>query len=705
MPARESRTDRAARTRLYDSPMPLRRGEVFAGYTVVRLLGSGGMGEVYLAQHPRLPRRDALKILPADVSADREFRERFNREADLAATLFHPHIVGVHDRGEFDGQLWISMDYVDGTDAAKLVRDHYPAGMPGDEAVKIVTAVASALDYAHQRGVLHRDVKPANILLANPEDGEQRIFLGDFGIARSIGEISGLTATNITLGTVAYAAPEQLLGEDVDGRADQYALAVTAYHLLSGSLPFTHTNPAVVISRHLNVAPPPLARRRPELAGLDPVLAVALAKDPADRFPRCADFARAVAQAGAETAHSRGPSAATEVAPVPESRPGLARNGRDHSDTASPAAQAVRDPARPTRSSRGRKLWPAWAAVAAVIVLGIAAALVWLHKQGHSADSAPPSAVPSQAAGPVGGPPTTASAAALPTPASTTSEAAVRPVFASSPTRLPFTDLNLPQAIAVDSAGNLYVGDWNTQGSRLLKLSPGSTTPVAMPFAGLSNPCAVQVDTKSDVYVLDDCSNAGSRLLKLAAGSSSPIELTATFPAGCKSLAVDSAGNLYFVASNDYGAWALKLAPGSTTPTRLPFTGLQSPTAIAVDAADNVYIAGSPGRVIKLAPGSPNPVTLPFTGLGSQDLQTGVVVDSGGTVYVTDVKFDPHTYAASSRVLALAPDATESTELPFTNQLGQANGIAVDDAGVYVPSDGSTSQQNSGYVLLLRRAG
>src|ERR1700687_1896834 len=106
--------------------MPLSGGANFAGYTVVRLLGSGGMGEVYLAEHPRLPRRDALKILPADVSADREFRQRFNREADLAATLFHPHIVGVHDRGEFDGQLWISMDFVDGTDAAQLMRDRYP---------------------------------------------------------------------------------------------------------------------------------------------------------------------------------------------------------------------------------------------------------------------------------------------------------------------------------------------------------------------------------------------------------------------------------------------------------------------------------------------------------------------------------------------------------------------------------------------------
>jgi serine/threonine-protein kinase len=187
--------------------MPLGRGQAFAGYTIVRLLGSGGMGEVYLAEHPRLPRHDALKVLPADVSADPEFRNRFNREADLAATLFHPHIVGVHDRGEFEGQLWIAMDYVEGTDAGQLMKARYPDGMPEFHVCAIVTAVAAALDYANQRGLLHRDVKPANILLTEPEDGERRIMLADFGIARQLADVSGLTATNMTVGTVTHAAP------------------------------------------------------------------------------------------------------------------------------------------------------------------------------------------------------------------------------------------------------------------------------------------------------------------------------------------------------------------------------------------------------------------------------------------------------------------------------------------------------------------
>jgi serine/threonine-protein kinase len=274
--------------------MPLAEGASFAGYTIVRRIGSGGMGEVYLAQHPRLPRQDALKVLLPSVSADDEYRERFNREADIAATLWHPHIVGVHDRGDHQGQIWISMDFVDGTDAAHLVRDRHPGGIPEGEVSEIITAVAEALDYAHQRGLLHRDVKPANILLASPDSEDQRILLADFGIARWTNEISGLTATNMTVGTVSYAPPEQLMGAQLDGRADQYALAATAFHLLTGAPPFEHANPAVVISQHLSASPPALGDRNPELAALDPVFAKALAKKPEDRYERCIDFAHAL---------------------------------------------------------------------------------------------------------------------------------------------------------------------------------------------------------------------------------------------------------------------------------------------------------------------------------------------------------------------------------------------------------------------------
>ncbi|MEB3051729.1 protein kinase [Mycolicibacter sp. MYC123] len=277
--------------------MTLEAGAVFAGYRIERLLGSGAMGEVYLARHPRLPRHDALKVLSGALTADDEFRQRFQLEADVAAGLFHPDIVGVHDRGEFDGRLWIAMDYVDGTDAAALIANRFPNGMPEADALAIITAIAGALDHAHHHGLLHRDVKPANIMVAEPDDAPRRILLADFGIARQLGEVTGLTATNFTVGTLSYAAPEQLMGETLDGRADQYALAATAFHLLTGVPPFRDDNPVAVISRHLSAPPPRLSDRRPELAHLDAVVLRALAKDPAGRFDSCADFAEALAGA------------------------------------------------------------------------------------------------------------------------------------------------------------------------------------------------------------------------------------------------------------------------------------------------------------------------------------------------------------------------------------------------------------------------
>jgi serine/threonine protein kinase, bacterial len=343
--------------------MSVPAGTTIAGYTVLRLLGSGGMAEVYLAQHPRLPRRDALKILSESVTADPNFRERFQREADLAAGLWHPNIVAVHDRGEFDGQLWIAMDYVEGTDAAHLGKDRYPAGMPIADVCDIVTAVAAALDYAHSRGLLHRDVKPANILLTNPEDGKRRILLADFGIARPLADISGLTVTNFTVGTLTYAAPEQLMGADIDGRADQYALAATAFHLLTGAPPYEHSNPVAVISRHLTAPLPKLSDRRPELTNLDGVLARAMAKNPADRFDQCRDFAAALAHRAGATSDSdyRTEAATTVAAPIM----GTA------TQVAIPAAAL-----KPKRRKRSRILLAVPIAAVLVAVIGVVAHLM-----------------------------------------------------------------------------------------------------------------------------------------------------------------------------------------------------------------------------------------------------------------------------------------------------------------------------------------
>jgi serine/threonine-protein kinase len=347
----------------------LNEGDVFAGYTIVRLLGAGGMGEVYLARHPRLPRHDALKILPAHLTADDEYRQRFSREADVAAGLSHPNIVGIHDRGEFEGQLWLSMEYVAGTDAAYLLKSRYSSGMPQQQVLEIVTAVADALDYAHSRGLLHRDVKPANILL-DDSGTRRRIKLADFGIARQLADISGLTATNMMVGTTAYCAPEQLQGLHLDGRADEYALACTAFHLFTGSAPFEHSNPAVVITQHLSAPRPQVAHRRPELVGLNDVLARAMAKDPADRYPSCSDFAAGLAGEQPPTAAAR--------------------------TVALPGAAAAGEPPTtvlPTPQRRSRR--PATAAIGVVAVVLVALLAViggrLLHRQSSQSGDAAPS--------------------------------------------------------------------------------------------------------------------------------------------------------------------------------------------------------------------------------------------------------------------------------------------------------------------------
>lgn len=436
----------------------LNAGEVFAGYTIGRMLGSGGMGEVYLAQHPRLPRREALKILHHDICADDAYRQRFIKEADLAAALWHPNILRLNDRGEFDGQLWISMDFVDGTDAASLLREHYPAGMPAHQVGAIIEAIAIALDYAHQHhDVLHRDVSPANILLAGPGTVEQRILLGDFGIARSIGGASGLTATNMMIGTFPYAAPEQLTDEPVDGRADQYALAATAYHLLTGTTLFPHPNPAVVISRHLSAAPPKLADVRPPLMALDPIFAVALAKDPADRFPRCRDFADAFTQA----LRSLG--------------------GSTNSVRTMPRPVAVRTTARESSAPapRQRRRWRVVAAAAMVIALtGMAASSYQIDDTynaatpgastasaqphldvEHPMPPAPPARLP--VPGPADVPPSPAPAPA-PVPAATPHRAAIHPAASPSAAPAPLPKPPAPQPQRAPDPDQTFVSQLST---------------------------------------------------------------------------------------------------------------------------------------------------------------------------------------------------------------------------------------------------
>lgn len=277
--------------------MGLASGAAFAGYTVVRTLGATATGETYLVQRSGLSGWQALKVLPQAMSADPEFRQRFLAETHFVTNLYHPNILDVYDRGEFDGQLWVAMDYVDGIDAVQLMADRFPAVLPVDEVLAIITAVADALDQAHHRGLLHRDVSPANILLTKPGSGECRILLCNFGITCPPGKPS------------EYAAPEQTAGGEIDGRADQYALAATAMHLLTGAPPVDRS----VLSH--------LGELRPDLAGLDGVFVRAFAAQPTDRYGSCGEFAAALNElAGAATTSrtTHTPDPYLEKSPAPD---------------------------------------------------------------------------------------------------------------------------------------------------------------------------------------------------------------------------------------------------------------------------------------------------------------------------------------------------------------------------------------------------
>jgi len=277
------------------TPGDLTAGARLAGYRIEDRIGSGGMAVVYRAYDLRLDRLVALKVLAPALARDEAFRRRFIRESRAAAAVDHPHIIPVFEAGEADDVLFIAMRFVRGGDVRSLLDRIGP--LPAPRAAEIVTQAASALDAAHAIGLVHRDVKPGNLLLdgGRAPDRPDHLYLSDFGLSKASLAVSGLTATGQFLGTLEYVAPEQIEGRPVDGRTDLYGLACAAFELLCGESPFRREDSLAVMYAQLNEAPPRITARRPDLpAAIDGVLARALAKAPADRYPSCRDFAAAM---------------------------------------------------------------------------------------------------------------------------------------------------------------------------------------------------------------------------------------------------------------------------------------------------------------------------------------------------------------------------------------------------------------------------
>jgi YVTN family beta-propeller protein len=287
-------------------PADPRLGTRLAGYRIQALLGRGGMGVVYLAEQLGPRRQVALKLLLDPATASQAFRQRFLREAELAAAIDHPNVLPVYDAGETEGVLWIAMRHVDGIDLAVLLASQGP--LPAGQALAIAGQVAGALDAAHARGLVHRDVKPANVLLEIEDGTVAHVYLADFGLTKRVGGARGLTVSGQVLGTIDYVAPEQIESGAVDGRADQYALGCVLFECLTGVVPFRGDSELAVLWAHVHDRPPRIGDHRPDLpAALDEVIGRALAKAPGDRHPSCGALVAAAqaALAGAAPASLR----------------------------------------------------------------------------------------------------------------------------------------------------------------------------------------------------------------------------------------------------------------------------------------------------------------------------------------------------------------------------------------------------------------
>jgi Protein kinase domain len=261
-------------------------GDTFGGYRIESLLGRGGMGSVYLATHERLGRKVALKLIAADLASDATFRARFLRESQLAASLDHPNVIPIYDADEVEGVLYLAMRYVGGPSLHALVNERGP--MAPSKALTIAGQIGGALDAAHGAGLVHRDVKPANILVAEPGG---HAYLCDFGLAKRA-SAEGVTQTGSFLGTVAFCSPEQIEGRPLDGRSDLYSLGCVFFYCLTGSPPYVRESDFAVLEAHLREPPPAVGD-----AALDPVLAKAMAKDPGDRYETGGALATAFAGA------------------------------------------------------------------------------------------------------------------------------------------------------------------------------------------------------------------------------------------------------------------------------------------------------------------------------------------------------------------------------------------------------------------------
>lgn len=638
----------------------------FGKYRLIEIMGRGGMGEVWRAYDTATQRVVALKILPLDISNNEVFQQRFRREAHATARLNNPHLIPIHTYGEIEGRLYVDMRLIEGHDLQSVLA----AGpLHPDRAVGIIQQVAKGLHAAHKDGLLHRDVKPSNILL----DADDFAYLIDFGIARAAGEMA-LTAVGDVIGTYHYMAPERFGTTGVDFRSDIYSLACVLYECLTARHPFPGDTLQQQIGSHLSIPPPRPSSTNPGLpTGLDMVVAKGMAKRPGDRYDTPVELA--LAAKGALTSAIRLAPQAPARAHV--TAPFRAETGGVRVDPApqpiirrAPQAPPPAPPQQPPQRVATHQGPPTMA---------------------RPLPSLPPTPLPEppRAVARPSPPwwrrkPVIISAAALLAVAITVGVMAFMSKPAPAPEEyeqvtLPFVGLDNPQGLSVDAGGTVYVAD--TPRNRILALYAGSTSPAPLPFEGLNHPTGVAADNTGTVYVND----AGNkRVLVLRSRSQTQEVLPFSDLVNPTGLSVDGSRTVY--VTDTANNRVMSLAANSSTEVEVPFTGLNAPTGLVVNSSGTVYVSdGGNNRVLMMPTDTKKQVVLPFTGLKKPG---GVTLDSQGTVYLTDT--------GNNRTLKLPAGATTEVELHFTG-LDNPWGLAVDNVGtVYV---GGTNNQ----IVALRK--
>jgi len=656
----------------------IRPGSRLAGYRLEAQVGAGGFAVVFRARDERLGRPVALKILAPGAAADEEFRRRFIAESRAAAAVDDPHIIPVYDAGEAGGVLFIAMRFVPGGDLRGVLAREGPL-TPG-RAAEFISPVASALDAAHRAGLVHRDVKPANILVDARDDQPDHVYLSDFGVSKGAMSTAGPTGTGHFLGTPDYSAPEQIQGRAVDGRTDQYALACLAYQLLTGAAPFQRDQGMAVLLAHLSEPPPSLASRVPGLPdAADHVLARGLAKAPEQRFGSCREFADALREALGVAAYRASGTASAPDRPRSGIAPSPTEFSRSAWIAAAPGDQAAAvtmDTHRaqatlpPQRGAAGRGVKPSWIRrhrLAAVALVGaIVAAAVVVSLVLARAPSSPKAA---------SSPKVTRSAKATSSPRASTSLTQVsynRVVTIALPsggviTSVAFSPSGATLAVS-DHNGSTYL--WNTATKRQTAAftDPSSEGVDSVAFSP-SGATVATADVNGNAYLWDVATQ--STTAALAAPNSMSVTSVAFSPSGTTLATGDLNGNTYLWDVATGRLIATFTAPGGGgAVTSVAFS--PSGTTLAVADGNDVYFWNVAARTLANAFTVPNSV------------ESVAFSPSGATLAAGDI--DASTY--------LWDVATQSVTATLTNPGG-----AVDESVAFSPGGTTLAVGSSGNLV------